>query len=197
MGKRALMKLKQQQKASQLILAVLGFILFAAGAFSFFVLRNQDQAATHSSSSGSTIPAEVSLPAPSLSLQNINGRTESLLDYRDQVVLVNNWATWCPPCKAEMPTLVSYYQDHLAEGFVIISIEAGESQQQVQEFATQYKMTFPIWLDPGGVAMDAFKNQNLPSSYVIDRSGVIRVMWVGEINRAMLEKYVTPLLAKN
>ena len=74
----------------------------------------------------SVIPVEVNYAAPELSLQNVNGETESLTDYRDKVVLVNNWATWCPPCKAEIPTLEEYYKAHSAEGFVIIGIEAGE-----------------------------------------------------------------------
>ncbi len=147
-------------------------------------------------SSYSVIPASVSYPAPELSLATMNGRTESLADYRQDVVLVNNWATWCPPCKAEMPTLAAYYQEHRAEGFTVIAIEAGDSADVVSPFVQSYGLTFPVWLDPQGASLRAFGNGNLPNSYVIDRSGTIRYAWTGEINQPMLEKYITPLLRK-
>ena len=136
-------------------------------------------------------------PAPQLSLENIQGKTESLADFRDKVLLVNNWATWCPPCKAEMPTLVAFYNEHAKNGLMIVAIEAGEPKDLVQQYADQFKMPFSVWLDPQGKSLDAFKNQNLPNSYVIDRAGIVRLMWTGEINRAALEKYVTPLLSTN
>jgi peroxiredoxin len=140
---------------------------------------------------------EVNFTAPVLSLQNINGQTESLADYRGSVVLVNNWATWCPPCKAEMPTLAAYHDDHAADGFTIIAIEAGDPAESVSQFANEYDLHFPVWLDPDGASLDAFGNGSLPNSYVIDRSGTVRYAWTGEISREMLEKFVTPLLAEN
>jgi cytochrome c biogenesis protein CcmG, thiol:disulfide interchange protein DsbE len=145
----------------------------------------------------SVVPLKVNFSAPALSLQNINGQMESLADYRGQVVLVNNWATWCPPCKAEMPTLAEYYNEHNPKGFTIIAIEAGEPLESVARFANDYNLKFSVWLDPDGASLKAFGNGNLPNSYVIDRSGTVRYAWTGEISRAMLEKYVTPLLAEN
>lgn len=145
----------------------------------------------------SVVPLKVNFPAPELSLQNINGKTEALSEFRGSVVLVNNWATWCPPCKAEMPTLAAYYNDHNPEGLIIVAIEAGEPLESVAQFATDYNLKFPVWLDPDGASLRAFGNGNLPNSYVIDRSGTVRYAWTGEISRDMLEKYVTPLLAEN
>ncbi len=145
----------------------------------------------------SVIPIEVSYAAPELSLQDINGRTESLADYRDNLVLVNNWATWCPPCKAEMPTLAAYYNEHALEGFTIIAIEAGDPLNSVSQFAQTLDLKFSVWLDPNGASLRAFGNGTLPNSYVIDRSGTVRYAWTGEISKAMLEKYVTPLLSGN
>lgn len=139
----------------------------------------------------------MSFAAPELSLENLNGGTESLADYRDQVVLVNNWATWCPPCKAEMPTLAAYYKEHRSKGFTIIAIEAGDSREAVAPFVQSYQLEFPIWLDPDGASLKAFGNGNLPNSYVIDRSGTIRYAWTGEISKAMLERYVSPLLTED
>ena len=161
------------------------------------VLLASPKSDSRAASQPSVVPLEVNFPAPELSLQNINGQMESLAEYRGQVVLVNNWATWCPPCKAEMPTLAAYYNEHQPEGFVIIAIEAGDPLESVAQFARDYNLKFSVWLDLDGASLDAFGNGNLPNSYVIDRSGTVRYAWTGEINRDMLEKYVTPLLAEN
>ena len=129
-----------------------------------------------------------------MSLNDLQGNPVSLEAYRGQVVLVNNWAIWCPPCLAEMPELQGFYNAHSADGFVIIGIESGEPADQVSAFVNEYGLTFPIWLDPGIIALEAFKNWNLPSSYVIDRDGIMRWSFVGAIDQQMLERYVTPLL---
>ncbi len=144
----------------------------------------------------SVVPVEVHYAAPSLALSDLQGAAESLEDYRNSVVLVNNWATWCPPCKAEMPTLEAYYEQHASEGFVIIAIEAGDAQENVRPFVQSYGLQFRVWLDPRTASLAAFRNPNLPNSYVIDRSGMVRYAWTGEISRGMLEKYVTPLLGE-
>jgi len=164
--------------------------------FALFVIalpKSDDQ----SESSSSAVPVPVNFAAPELSLEDINGKTESLTDYRQDVVLVNNWATWCPPCKAEMPTLTAYHNEHESEGFTLIAIEAGDPLELVSQFVQGHNMTFPVWLDPNGAALRAFGNGNLPNSYVLDRSGTVRYAWTGEINREMLEKYLTPLVKEN
>ncbi len=171
-------------------LVLIGIALFAA-------LRGKGEESAASMSDLSVVPVAVNYPAPQLTLENVNGETESLADFGGQVLLVNNWATWCPPCKAEMPTLAAYYNDHNVEGFMIIAIEAGDPVDSVSQFAQSYNLKFPIWLDPNSASLKAFGNGSLPNSYVIDRSGTVRYAWTGEINRAMLEKYVTPLIAEN
>jgi thiol-disulfide isomerase/thioredoxin len=147
------------------------------------------------SDSFSTVPVEVRYAAPLLTLSDLGGTEHSLVDYHGQVVLVNLWATWCPPCKAEMPTLEAFYQAHRTEGFVTLAINDGDPAEDVAAFVQDYQLTFPVLLDPMYLATDhAFKTTNLPSSFVIDREGNIRLRWVGEIDRASLEKYVTPLI---
>ncbi len=176
-----------------------GAALMLAGIGLFFILRDVMASASPQGIEEplSVVPAEVHYPAPELSLHNINGGAEMLSDYRGQVVLVNNWATWCPPCKAEMPTLESYFEQYASEGFMIIAIEAGESQKDVQPFVQAYGLKFPVWLDPQNASLAVFRNTNLPNSFVLDRSGMVRYAWTGEISRAMLEKYVTPLVRQN
>ena len=140
------------------------------------------------------IPAPVNFPAPELTLNRLDGQAESLSEYRGQVVLVNNWATWCPPCKAEMPDLQAYYAAHKDEGFTIVAISAADAESDVRTFAQQYQLSFPIWLDPQNLALAAFRNQSLPNSYVVDREGVVRLAWTGGITRDILEEYLAPLL---
>jgi peroxiredoxin len=141
-------------------------------------------------------PLVINQSAPQLSLTDLQGNTVSLDDYHGRIVLVNNWATWCPPCKAEMPELQAYYRAHSNQDFVIIAIESGEPAATVSSFTTQLGMTFPVWLDLKGAAVDAFKNWSLPSSYIIDKSGTMRMGWTGAVNQATLDKYVTPLLGQ-
>jgi len=168
----------------------LGLVLLGLAVWGFL----PKGAAPTADSSPSAIPVQVEFAAPALQLADLNGVSASLADWRGQVVLVNNWATWCPPCKAEMPTLEAYYQAHHDQGFIIIAIESGEPPHEVADFAAQYRLTFPVWVDEDARALEAFNNWDLPSSYVIDSSGIVRLAWVGPISREMLEKYVAPFL---
>jgi thiol-disulfide isomerase/thioredoxin len=144
-----------------------------------------------------TIPAQVRFPAPKLTLTDIQGIPRSLADYRGQVVLVNLWATWCPPCKEEMPTLQAFYEKYRGSGFVIVAINDGDPKADVLQFVNDYELTFPVWLDPTYIATEqAFNTVNLPTSFVIDRSGTIQLTWVGGINGETLETYVTPLITE-
>ena len=183
---------RQRQQQSPMVSIGIGILLIVIAVLFMAAPKSEGKAASPSS----VVPVAVNFAAPELTLENIKGETRSLADYRNDVVLVNNWATWCPPCKAEMPTLSAYYNEHNAEGFTIIAIEAGDEKAAVSEFAQSYNLKFQVWLDPNGAALKAFGNGSLPNSYVIDRSGTVRYAWTGEINKAMLEKYVTPLLTE-
>ncbi|MFZ2096691.1 MAG: TlpA disulfide reductase family protein [Anaerolineales bacterium] len=139
-------------------------------------------------------PSSVNFPAPDLTLNDLDGRKVNLSDYRQNIVLINNWATWCPPCRAEMPTLVKYFNEHADQGFTLIGIEAGDPMENVKSFVDRYGISFPVLLDPNNKSLIAFQNDSLPSSYVIDQDGNVILAWTGPINRDMLEKYLTPLL---
>ena len=142
----------------------------------------------------SAVPVRVNYPAPELSLIDLEGAPVSLEDFRGQVVLVNNWATWCPPCKEEMPALQAFFEAHQGRNFNIIAIEAGDPVPEVADFVRRYGLTFPVWTDPTLLATAAFRNPGLPSSYVIDAGGNVRLAWAGAISLEKLEEYVTPLL---
>ena len=178
------------QKTIPLILIALGIILIAAS--TYFILHDAAPQTDFS-----TVPIRVNYPAPELTLTDTQGITHSLSDYRRQVVLINLWATWCIPCKEEMPALQSFYNKNKDNGFIVIAINDGDSTPDVLQFAKDYGLTFPIWLDPTYIATEqAFKTMNLPSSFVIDRNGTVQLLWVGGISRAMLEKHVTPLITE-
>lgn len=95
-----------------------------------------------------------------------------------------------------MPILETYYINHKEDGFTLIGINSGDNQDQVEEFVSQYQLTFPMWLDPTGKAIYAFRNNALPSSYIIDRSGMVRLVWVGSVTIDALETYLTPILSE-
>jgi peroxiredoxin len=139
----------------------------------------------------------VNYAAPELTLSDVQSVSHSLTAYRGQVVLVNLWATWCSPCKEEMPTLQAYYNQHEDQGFTVIAINDGDPTADVLQFVKDYKLTFPVWLDPTYTATEqAFKTLNLPSSYIVDRNGTIRLMWVGGISHRMLDQHVTPIITE-
>jgi cytochrome c biogenesis protein CcmG/thiol:disulfide interchange protein DsbE len=174
----------------------LGVGLIFVGVASFaLILAVQKNNEAESPTDFSAIPARVEVDAPALTLTDIQGVQHSLSDYRGQIVLVNLWATWCPPCQAEMPNLQAFYNKHQSEGLAVIAIEDGDPSADVIAFVKKYDLNFPVWLDPTYQATDhAFKIMNLPSSYVIDRSGVIRWQWLGAISEQNLEKYIAPLI---
>jgi thiol-disulfide isomerase/thioredoxin len=188
-------KYHQKSKTS----AIIGMGLVLLGIVLFLVLSNNSatSAGLPSAEDISLVPAQVNFPAPQLILENLDGETQSLTDFQGEIVLVNNWATWCPPCKAEMPTLKKYHDIHAAEGFTVIAVEAGDEKEEVLEFGNSLSLTFPVWLDPNGDSLNAIRNGSLPNSYVIDRTGTVRYAWTGEVNMAMLEKFITPLITEN
>ncbi len=177
-----------------LVTSGIGLILIGVVFWQLLAVR-QAQNAAGSPTDFAAVPAKVQFEAPSLTLSDLQNNRHSLSEYRGQVVLVNLWATWCPPCKAEMPILQDFYLLHKADGFTVIAIEDGDPYSDVASYVRSLNLTFSVWLDPTYQATDqAFKTANLPSSYVIDRDGVVRLTWVGAINLKNLEKYVTPLI---
>lgn len=171
-----------------------GIILIGVAAL--FMLPKEDAAANAGGAQEeySSIPMQVEYNAPDLTLTTLSGKEESLADYEGQVILVNLWATWCPPCKAELPVLQQFYEDHADEGFAIIGIDFGEPESVVNNFIKSSNLTYPIWVDEDSEAGMAFNSYSLPASFVIDPEGTVRLAWTGAISQAMLEKHVTPVI---
>jgi peroxiredoxin len=139
-------------------------------------------------------PANVSFPAPDLALSDLDGNLIRLNDLQGQVVVLNAWATWCPPCRAEMPDLEAFHQTYQDQGLRLVGINIGERLEQVQDFVQSHQISFPIWLDPDESSLRAFNTISLPSTFVIDQSGQVRLIWSGMTCFDQLESNVTPLL---
>jgi cytochrome oxidase Cu insertion factor (SCO1/SenC/PrrC family) len=134
------------------------------------------------------IPApQAGHPAPALRLPGLRGGTISLRSLRGKVVVLNFWATWCPPCKSEMPLLQRWYRSVQNKGVVVLGVDQQEGRKDVASFVRQVRVTYPIALDTGGVASAQFDVAGLPTTLVIDRQGIVRAFKPGILDAAYLE----------
>jgi len=117
-------------------------------------------------------------PAPALQLQDTQGDAHQLASYRGKVVLINFWATWCPPCVKEMPSLQRAWEQLRREHIEVLAVNIGEPAAVVEQFLQQYPVAFPVLLDPELTAATAGKVKGLPTTFVVDPEGqlVYRVM---------------------
>ncbi|MCR6652788.1 MAG: TlpA family protein disulfide reductase [Cellvibrionaceae bacterium] len=114
---------------------------------------------------------ELSGPAPDFTLTSIDGEKVKLSDLKGQVVMINFWASWCGPCRQEMPLLNDIYAGYKKAGFVLLSINLDESTDDAKAFLKKTPVNFPVLLDSKGKVADLYKNQAMPSSYFVDRKG--------------------------
>lgn len=112
--------------------------------------------------------------APDFQLQNPEGQPTSLRDLRGKAVLINFWATWCPPCVYEMPYIQQVYDEWLDKGLVVLAINVGESSSQVGQFMQDYGFSFPVLLDTKQVIAQKYNIRGIPTTFFIDKSGVIQ-----------------------
>lgn len=182
-----------QRRTSIVALVLIGAGLITLGLAAMFLIPKL-QSGVGSAKEISAVPQVVNYAAPEVNLKDLQGNLVSLSDSLGKVVLVNHWATWCPPCKAEMPILQEYHVAHQDKDFSVIAIDEGEPVGTVSKFVGDYGLSFPVWLDPEQVSLDIFGYDGLPSSYVLDRGGMVRLVWIGAISREMLEEHVTPLI---
>jgi peroxiredoxin len=132
--------------------------------------------------------------APDFDLEMLDGRKVSLSDYRGQVVLLNFWATWCEPCRAEIAAMEAVLQARQGEPFVVLGVNYQESREEVRPFVVEVGMTYPILLDATGRVMQTYRAPGLPMSVVVDWEGVIQVRHAGVLTEAQLVGYLEKLL---
>lgn len=132
--------------------------------------------------------------APDLKLTSLAGEEVTLEALRGSTVLLNTWATWCPPCRDELPALEAVARRLADRGLVVVGVNIGETPSAVQSFVERSGLTFLIWLDPGEASLRAFATISLPSTFLIDPAGVVRARWLGATCERELEAAILPIL---
>ena len=131
-------------------------------------------------------------------LSDVNGRTVRLSDYRGKVVLINFWATWCPPCRAEMPDLIKLQREYAKQGLQIIGITyPPERKARVRKFANALKVNYPIILGTRQIKARFSSEETLPLTVVINRDGTVSHIISGILLREEFDEKIKPLLMKN
>lgn len=126
---------------------------------------------------------QVGKPVPEYAAVSLGGDSVSLSALRGKVVLLNVWATWCHPCREEIPALQALYRTHSARGLEVVgvSVDEGDAQDDVRGFAKEYGMTYPVWLDPDERVSSTFRTIGVPSTFLIGRDGTILWKHLGPV----------------
>ena len=132
---------------------------------------------------GSSV-VRVGEPAPDISAVGLDGQPVKLSALRGRPVIVNFWASWCVPCRQEMPLLRDELANHQADGLAIVGVIFKDQADPAREFATSFGATWPSALDPDGSIAKAYRVVAPPQSYFIDRNGILRSMQIGEIQQS-------------
>lgn len=134
---------------------------------------------------------------PPFTLQDTEGTTRTLSDWKGKVILLNFWATWCPPCKYEIPDFMEYQAEYEADGFQIIGIGIDDSEP-IKRYTNEMGINYPVLISTSPKMMSHWGNheQVLPYSVVIDRQGEIRYIHRGQLDQAVFERMIQPLITQ-
>ncbi|MBV8497969.1 MAG: TlpA family protein disulfide reductase [Candidatus Eremiobacteraeota bacterium] len=134
--------------------------------------------------------------APVFELRDDRGASVSLARYRGRLVVMNLWASWCPPCRAEMPDLQRLATLYAGRDLVIVGVNEGESPQRAGAFASSLRIRFPIWIDSGEQYGRTYAALGLPTTIIVDRSGIVARGFDGALTFDQMRAAVGPLLAQ-
>lgn len=127
-------------------------------------------------------------PAPAFTLTTLEGNELQLADLHGQAVVLNFWASWCGPCRAEMPELEQAFQEYREQGLIVLGVNQGEDPATVRGFLQQLGLSFPVVLDQQLQVSQLYHVNSLPSTFFIDRNGIIRDQVIGQMNTALLSE---------
>ncbi|MCR4437185.1 MAG: TlpA disulfide reductase family protein [Clostridiales bacterium] len=158
---------------------------------------NQTQS-TQSSSSQSLNTADTTSDnkAIDFTLTDLDGKKVSLKDFRGKNVYLNFWATWCPPCRGEMPEIEKVYQQYKDKDFVVLAVDLGEDKNTVQNFIKQNNYNFKVLLDSDQSVATKYNITAIPVSYFIDKDGNVVTKRVGALSEEEMQSYVKQLVGK-
>jgi peroxiredoxin len=134
-------------------------------------------------------------PAPDFTLATLDGQELTLSQLRGKPVVLNFWATWCEPCKRELPALQAT-AEHYGADVTIIGIDQGEEAPVVEEYLNQYNLTYPVILDRDFAISAKYNVAGLPTTFFIDSAGIIRHLWIGEMNRITLAEGIAEAVTR-
>ena len=132
---------------------------------------------------GDDAPLEAGQHAPAYAAKTVVGGAASLASLRGKVVLLNAWATWCAPCRAEIPLIRAFHTRYAGQGLEVVGVSLDESDggAAIGAFVKQYDMRYRIWRDPARRFLTDFRFDGLPMTVLVDRAGVIRWIWTGKL----------------
>ena len=165
------------------VAVLLGLGLVVAGGAAL-AGRNEDE---QGSDTGIKVAPVGGALAPDFTLINLEGENVSLSDFKGQPVLINLWATWCGPCRIEMPTIQSRFEEYRDEGFIVLAVNFDEQRADVQSFRDEFGLTFQMLLDPGAKVQKMYRTRSYPTSFFVDRKGVIQVQHIGVMTEGNLD----------
>jgi peroxiredoxin len=172
-----------QEKKIDYRSAVLVFLLIAGLLVLWLLHRNRS-----SDNPVQQVPIETGLAAPDFTFPGIDGKMVKLSDHRGKIVLVNIWATWCPSCVDEMPSMEKLYQKLQGEKFEILAVSIDSlGATAVEPFMKKYHLTFPALIDSAGAIRMGYRTTGVPESFIIDKNGILVKKIIGPINWAQPE----------
>lgn len=132
-------------------------------------------------------------PAPDFELTTLTGKKTNLSDFKGKKIILNFWASWCPPCVAEMPHMQKFYEKNKDNGIEIVAVNLTSMEKKIQDvkdFSNKYELSFPILLDEKGEIGSKFQAFGIPTSYIVDSKGIIRKKIVGPMDEGMIKKLI-------
>jgi cytochrome c biogenesis protein CcmG/thiol:disulfide interchange protein DsbE len=136
-------------------------------------------------------------PAPAFTLKSLDGKTLALSELKGKIVVVNFWATWCPPCRAEIPDFVEVYEQNRAKGLEIVGVSVDEmTPQQLRPFVDKNKMSYPVALVTDKILRDYGPISAIPTTFIIDKKGIIRHAEEGMMDKQTLTTLFQKLSAE-
>jgi thiol-disulfide isomerase/thioredoxin len=135
--------------------------------------------------------------APAFTLKTLDGSAANLSDYAGHPVLINFWASWCKPCRGEMPLIIAAFQAHRQAGLAVLAIDLTDqegSTKDIRKFQTEFQMPFPVLLDEKGKTRKLYALRGVPTSVFVGADGVVRAVNPGPVSEAALQQRLSEIL---